>query len=626
MKKIIIVFFLFTTSFMFGQYNIIEYDKIKDSLIAVTKNAKIDTLIISAYNELSILYKEKHKLDSSLFFVKKSYELADKVGNARLKSLALISEGNIYHRKASFDKAFKKYMEALELIKDTNDDKAILAIYANIGVIYQLQNEPEKSISYLLKALDLSKKIKDPIRETMILFNISRLYFYLKSYQKSLEYGLKINQVKEENNLKYFLNAQRDNLIGAIYSTTEEYDKAIPYLEEALAEAIIIENVQEEAIALTNLGKIYLDFKKDLPKSESYLKRAIQIQESMDNRLEEYAITLINLAGIKNTNSQFNEGIVLANKALEFAKQKKHTSYEMGAYEELASLYENSNQFEKALKSHQNFKILSDSIAKVESLSVVADLDTKYQIQQKENDILQLTNENIQKEASLTQSRYTIFGVLGVLILVLSLVYFYWTKRKQQHKLALLENSVVAIEQEKSRIGKELHDNIAGSLMKLVHDSETIQVQLSHKLLQAYNEIRGLSHQLDNTPMHGEPFLDRVMDIIPENSKTQEFTFNITPPYLQIDEPYGTHVFRMIQELITNNLKYANASETKINLTLENNVLTLVYKDNGIGASNFKKGNGYRNIENRIALMNSSTLEIEPQNGFDVTITIPYST
>ena len=296
----------------------------------------------------------------------------------------------------------------------------------------------------------------------------------------------------------------------------------------------------------------------------------------------------------------------------------------MHILQSLADINYQQGKYKQAFDALEESKVISDSLRSVKMKTNIAELETKYQTQQKENEILKLTNENIQKEASLTQSKYTIFAVLGALLLILGFGYFYWNKRKQQHQLALLEHSVKSSEAEKSRIGKELHDNIAGTLMTLVHESETAQMQLSHKLLQAYNEVRGLSHQLDNTPMHNELFLDRVLDIIPDSTETKEFSLEITPRHLQIKEPYGTHIFRIIQELIANNLKYAKATQTQIKIVSNDYSLILTYDDNGVGTTAFKKGNGYKNIEDRIALMDGS-LDLQHQNGFSVTANIPYS-
>jgi signal transduction histidine kinase len=117
--------------------------------------------------------------------------------------------------------------------------------------------------------------------------------------------------------------------------------------------------------------------------------------------------------------------------------------------------------------------------------------------------------------------------------------------------------------------------------------------------------------------------MDRLFEIVPENNENQLFEVSIVPQYIELEEPYSTHIYRIILELFTNNLKYANASKTKVSLSLENNVLTLLYSDNGKGVTSLKKGNGLKSIDNRITLLNGN-LDINSKNGFSVSIKIPY--
>jgi signal transduction histidine kinase len=191
--------------------------------------------------------------------------------------------------------------------------------------------------------------------------------------------------------------------------------------------------------------------------------------------------------------------------------------------------------------------------------------------------------------------------------------------------LQLLEVNIKATEEEKKRIGKELHDGIAGSIIKLIHEVEEDEGSgLSQKLLKTYNEVRDLSHQLNNTPMHGELLFDSLFEVIPENKRNQIFTLNINPKYLTLIEPYSTHVLRIIQELITNNLKYSQASKTLIDIQFKDDLLKIKYIDNGIGAPNIKKGSGLKNIENRVAIVKGKTLIQSQEKGFEVKIEIPY--
>ena len=154
---------------------------------------------------------------------------------------------------------------------------------------------------------------------------------------------------------------------------------------------------------------------------------------------------------------------------------------------------------------------------------------------------------------------------------------------------------------------------------------EDKDIGLSDKLLVTYNEIRDLSHQLNNTPTHDEVLFERLIDIIPENKDNKTYTLKINPPNLKIKEPYGTHIYRIIQELIANNLKHAKAADTEINIDYHDNILKIQYSDNGLGVNNFKKNNGFKNMEYRITLMKGKlSIDLTREKGFSLEITIPY--
>lgn len=156
-----------------------------------------------------------------------------------------------------------------------------------------------------------------------------------------------------------------------------------------------------------------------------------------------------------------------------------------------------------------------------------------------------------------------------------------------------------------------------------MHEVEDKDVNLSDRLLKTYHEVRDLSHQLNNTPMHDETLVDRIIEVIPSESSNQSFTLQINPHHLRLKEPYGTHIYRIIQELVANNLKYANASESSINITLKNEKLIIEYSDNGVGANNIIKGSGLINIDDRVQLMKGKHT-IQTDSGFTIKIEIPY--
>lgn len=222
-------------------------------------------------------------------------------------------------------------------------------------------------------------------------------------------------------------------------------------------------------------------------------------------------------------------------------------------------------------------------------------------------------------------TKIIIFLVITILFLILIINYFIYKRLKHKYQLNILESTIKASEREKQRIGKELHDGIAGSIIKLVYETEESQLDLSKKLLKTYNEVRSLSHQLDSYSTHEEFFMDKILDLIPNNFKDKTFTINIEPNHLKLEEPYGTHIYRIIQELITNNLKHAKADRINIKLTKTNRTIELAYKDNGIGIKKLIKGNGFKNMEDRVELMKGKLqLNLENKKGIELLFSIPY--
>ena len=117
-----------------------------------------------------------------------------------------------------------------------------------------------------------------------------------------------------------------------------------------------------------------------------------------------------------------------------------------------------------------------------------------------------------------------------------------------------------------------------------------------------------------------------MLDVFPESSETKVYQHKVSPISLSLKEPYSTHIYRIIQELLTNNIKHSKATNTIVNITLENANLELKYTDNGVGNKNISKGNGLKNITDRVLLMNGNLdINTEAEKGFSVVLKIPYN-
>ena len=94
----------------------------------------------------------------------------------------------------------------------------------------------------------------------------------------------------------------------------------------------------------------------------------------------------------------------------------------------------------------------------------------------------------------------------------------------------------------------------------------------------------------------------------------------------KIDESILNEVYHIIQELITNTIKHAQADSIELQLNLIGNLFNIIFEDNGKGfaVENNKEGIGLTNIKNRIQQLNGNLqIDTTPNRGAIFNIEIP---
>lgn len=654
-------------------FNHSKTDSINKLIIEkLKKNYPNDTLLVETYNLWALSFRNQNQIykSDSLYLLKKNEAIRL---NHRVLENTFLADKNIAFNKlysGQLNSALKSFdsLETFTIKFDSTkhrDLKILIQFYDNYAIVQANANLLDKALPNFIKVKNINKQLLDKndlstiIAYTKALNNLALCYNMLYDSANAIKYYQEALTIATDNKLKNEISLISDNLSG-LHLKQNNNDKAIEYARMSL------QNEQHpQSSAYSNLGVAYLN-KKDFLQAKKFLlinlenvlktKRQNKIALAYLNLGETYrklkqkdsaqiclseALEIYQKIGMIDKITSVNQSLGLLsyemkeyNKALSYLKiaQKSLDSMENLTFDHFRNSFTQYNCYNQLNDKNNALHYLyaafeyKESLDSIQNFDKVNELETKYQTKQKENEILQLTNENNEKKAALAQSRLLNFSGAGLLLLLSGIAFFFWHRKKQELKIALLENSMQATELEKKRIGKELHDGIAGTLIKLVKEVEQKDMQLSDKLLSTYNEVRTLSHQLDNTPMHGEVFMDRLIDLIPHNEGDRQFAFKITPISLELKEPIGTHLYRIIQELIANNLKHAQASHTKIYINLEDKVLSLHYEDNGIGIKNLKKNNGFKNIEHRLALIKGKLhISTNLPEGLQIQIDIPYT-
>src|SRR5690606_27866188 len=96
----------------------------------------------------------------------------------------------------------------------------------------------------------------------------------------------------------------------------------------------------------------------------------------------------------------------------------------------------------------------------------------------------------------------------------------------------------------------------------------------------------------------------------------------------EIEHSTGLTIYRIVQELLNNVIKHAQASEALVQLLVENDKLIVNVEDNGQGfdtrLSEEKGGMGWRNIRSRVELLNGM-IDIQSSAGSGTSVNIEFN-
>jgi signal transduction histidine kinase len=252
-----------------------------------------------------------------------------------------------------------------------------------------------------------------------------------------------------------------------------------------------------------------------------------------------------------------------------------------------------------------------------------------------------------------------ILGMAGSLMLAFTIVLFYLRyqrrlmKQREQmqqaeldHKNELMLSGIQSQEEERRRIGKDLHDGVGGALSNLrfmlnrlaARPDDLQQVQsatddgkkmiddiisnvrtISHNLSPPGLELFGLGYTIDELCYQTQKATGIVVDVEDTSGdaiKALPFASSLS-------------VYRVIQELLNNTLKHSGADMITVKIELLNDTVSLLYRDNGKGIDlqQQSKGMGMGNIESRLSMAKARwTLNSEPGKGMELQITLPLKT
>ena len=212
----------------------------------------------------------------------------------------------------------------------------------------------------------------------------------------------------------------------------------------------------------------------------------------------------------------------------------------------------------------------------------------------------------------------------------------------QQHKeqAKLISAALDAQEKERNAIGIELHDNVnqilvgttmfLSMLKKKPEKDNSLIDECIDNIKSAINENRKIAHVLVSPDLENKHIGDQIKSLC-ESMLVSNGINSITHfkdyDYTLIPKEKKVALYRIVQELFTNIIKYSEATEVNIYLeTVGEKKLTMKVADNGKGVDQeaVTAGIGLRNIKSRLVVFDGDMkIETAPGKGFALEVEMP---
>ena len=201
-------------------------------------------------------------------------------------------------------------------------------------------------------------------------------------------------------------------------------------------------------------------------------------------------------------------------------------------------------------------------------------------------------------------------------------------------------SALMAQTKERNRLAREIHDTIGHSLTGIVtgldaclmmfdKDRDLVKTQLgaiAEVARSGMTDVRQSVKALRPDALEKLPLDEAIEKLIDEMGRSTGVNINyhcLCKLSDSFDENEEETIYRTIQESITNSISHGNASNINIEIKRsEDNMLTIVVKDNGRGSSNPEKGFGLTHMEERLNMLGGS-LYIDGSDGFTVRARMP---
>ncbi|MBS1782041.1 MAG: hypothetical protein JSS78_03145 [Bacteroidetes bacterium] len=557
------------------------------------KNGNLQNLLITDYYYSAYLF-QKSKTDDALQLIEQTAKTYfGKYGYDSIYTRILSLEGNILMRSNKVDEMMKSSLYFMKQAEIHHDTINIARALTGIGNVYLRLNNQPQALSWYFKALNLLNN-EEKRRKLSFLFNNLAITYY---------------HLDKEDSVNYFVM------------------KGIKYAEQS-------GNITNLANAWMLKGGMLTGY-SHFPEAEIAFKNGINLRKQIGDYYNIVA-DMVQLAVFYCNIDQSQKAVEICKDGLSIVEKYGHNyGNEIALYEALGFAYKNLGNFE-ALADVQKHSIdLKDSLFQQNTAESIATLQAKYDLQKKENLIMQ-------QRFDLSRRNYLLIGLsaFSVLLILSAFLLLKSYRRRAALRTALLmseaksttEQAIVNAENnERKRIAADLHDSLGAYAASIASNVDNLQTNTTASS-SVFQDIRENAQAIISELADTIWVLKRnELPLTAISDRLKSLIIRLRRSYTKIEVDFSESIiqdivfgpsqayslFQILSEALVNAVRHSEGNVIKVIIT-SNQFWEVCILDNGKGLlktwSEFG-GNGLDNIKKRAAEMNWSVEWQNLQNG-----------
>lgn len=423
-----------------------------DSLIHAFENHNEDAQKVQLALDLFYEYLTKD-VNKARAYAQNALELSERLNYKKGIAQSLSSIGDVYQYWGDYKLSMSYYLKSIKINKEIDFKMGISNDYNSLGVINDFLGKSKKALKYYNLSFALKEKLNDKKGMAVALNNMAIVYSKDDESEKVLRCFFKAMTLYEEIDDELRLSDVYNNL-GEEYIRTGKLNDAIDFANKGLVIKEKIRDLRGTSSSLSCLGNAYLEL-HEFDKAENALKKSIALARQIDSKYHEYNNLL-----------------------------------------SLSDLYERQGKLTKALEYYKEHVEVKEQLLNDDNLNKVSQLQSRYETEEKEQQITILNQEKILQASQLENKSLMeklLYGAIAM-ILLFTFFGFRYTKIKQDSKRLVL-NQQLKIEKEEAERLQEL-DKLKGHFFSnIAHEFRTPLTLILGPLEHVIDEIKSKSHK-----------------------------------------------------------------------------------------------------------------------------------